>query len=612
MSDMQAKLDYADAIADWFVELGEIHTSQGRLEEALKCINTAVWILARQNRNLSSDRIDSALRCIAENLQSGYSRKSINELATGQKATCLHVLSEALPAGGMTAMTIRWMKNDSSGRIHSVALLSQQSPVPDKFYQAVSDTGGCVYVADPDSSFLQRATWLKDLASDLLTHIIVHAAFTDAVIWGAAFGVPGGPPVLFVNHAANLFWAGGSIVDLVGNVRGSELENLWTEVHRGIPRCVILPIPLEEAEFSAVEEASNPSAKHIAKESLEIPSNAVVILTVGAHFKYLPIDGIDFVAVFEIILRAVPNAYLVAVGFEADTRWKEASNRVQSRIRVLGVLSQSQLGEIHEATDIYVDGFPFGTTTALFEAGIKGIPVVLAPAQCPPPYGSDGIALDNILTHAPTLEEYRNSIIRLAMNPHERASEGSKIRESIINHHTGDGWNNYLVQAFSALPRQHSIYPLVMPKRTPSAIHHQWSRLTTEWSSPFEETFDNAVVRTLSMGVLPQMTEAVIQTCKYYKSIGVHKGVPIRFAFFLCNYLFHVVPINLAKVTFRFFSFLYRPSFLNRMRSKCLYSLGLRHDPRQWYGSYRSSNILRSEGQSNNAPLHPGNSKSIR
>jgi len=588
MNDFQEKLDYADAIADWFLELSESHSRQGHLDDALKCTDNAAWILSRQNRILSSERLESVLRFIAEHLTSSPKRQSVGEQTTDQKPTCLHVMSEALPAGGMTALAIRWMKNDDSSRTHSAALLSQQSPVPDEFHQAVVETGGCVYVANRDYSLSQRASWLRSLSSASVSHIILHAAFTDVVVWGTAFGVPGGPPVLLVNHAANLFWGGGSIVDLVVNVRGSELEKQWTVKHRGIPRCATIPIPLVEPDSFVFPEAPKTEDKRIAKDSLRIPSNAVVILTVGAHFKYLPIDGLDFVVMFESILRVCPDAYLLAVGFKADRRWKQASAQVESRIRTLGVMSQSQLDVVHAAADIYVEGFPFGTTTALLEAGLKGIPVVLSPAHCPAPYGTDGVALDNLLVRAQGPEEYKANVIRLLSDLSERASEGQKIRESIIKHHTGEGWREYLSEAFATLPREHDVYSLMTPVQTPPAIHELWTRLTTQWSSGLEETFDNAVVRALGMGIRPHMTKSALQACRYYKSLGVHKGVPVGFSFALCNAVFRVMPIASAKAVFRLVSFLCRPSFAYRLWSQCIYCLGVRRDQRQWYDDYRN------------------------
>ena len=252
-------------------------------------------------------------------------------------------------------------------------------------------------------------------------------------------------------------------------------------------------------------------------------------------------------------------------------------------------MSQSQLAGVHEAADIYVEGFPFGTTTALLEAGIKGIPVVLAPSQCPPPYASDGVALDGILERAQTLEEYKASIIRLAKNPVERNLAGTKICQSVTKHHTGLGWNQYLVDAIAGLPREHRVHCSEIPIRTPPAIHEYWSNFVSKWNSPLEETFENSVLRTLSMGVRPHMTDTVAQGCKYYKSLGVCQGIPIDVALFFCNFFSHIIPITWAKTIFRLLSFLFRPSFLHRARYQFLLFVGVPQQPRGWYEDYRKA-----------------------
>ena len=213
---MQTKLDYADAVADWFLEIGETHIVSGDLESGLKCTSIAASIMSRQNRNLSSVHIESNLRLVADRLAEHHTPEPIIRSKTDQKELCLHVLSEALPAGGLTAMALRWIQNDRSGRVHSVALLSQQVPVPGGLRQAVTDTGGRVYTANPLDSFLHRATWLRNLANDVASHVVLHIDVSD-VICGAAFGAKGGPPVLLVNHNAHIFWIGASFVDLVVN-----------------------------------------------------------------------------------------------------------------------------------------------------------------------------------------------------------------------------------------------------------------------------------------------------------------------------------------------------------------------------------------------------------
>jgi hypothetical protein len=152
---------------------------------------------------------------------------------TGLPDRCLHVLTEALPAGGLTAMATRWIKNDTSGRVHSVALLSSGIPVPTSLLQAVENSGGAIHVADPAGSLVNRAAWLRRLAAIDANYVILHVEQAD-VICGVAFGVPGGPPVKLVNHAAHVFWIGASAADQVVNCRGSKLEVFWSATYRGV------------------------------------------------------------------------------------------------------------------------------------------------------------------------------------------------------------------------------------------------------------------------------------------------------------------------------------------------------------------------------------------
>jgi hypothetical protein len=176
-------------------------------------------------------------------------------------------------------MAVRWIKNDRSGRIHSAALLSQDIPIPDELLQAVRETGGSIYKANPADSFLHRAVWLRNLASDFASFVVLHTWPSD-VISGAAFRIKGGPPLMLVNYTAHTFWTGASVADLVVNVRGSALETNWTTIHRGIARSAAMPIPLLEHDPLASGLVSGSEMKLQAKKSIGIPADSVVILTV--------------------------------------------------------------------------------------------------------------------------------------------------------------------------------------------------------------------------------------------------------------------------------------------------------------------------------------------
>jgi glycosyltransferase involved in cell wall biosynthesis len=588
MSDIQAKLDYADAIAEWFLDLGETHIRADRLEEAMKCLYVAGFIFSRQNRTLVSARLEAALRLIANCLakQDGLRKPAAAASKPNGKETCLHVLSEALPAGGLTAMAVRWINNDRSGRIHNVALLSGGGPAPAALRQAVEATEGTLYTANPADSWLERAVWLRHLAHDLAACVILHVSPSD-VVSGVAFGSSGGPPVLLVNHTAHTFWIGASIADAILNVRGSALEQYWTAIYRGNPCCAILPIPLEEPLPSAVHHTHGVDRRSRARQRWDLPEHALVIITVGASFKYLPTEGLDFLKTCERFLKEIPDAYLLTVGFHADSRWENTSRRWNARIRALGTLSRSELASVHEAADIYIEGFPFGTTTSLLEAGIRGIPVVLAPVQCPPPYGSDGVALDAILDRPSSVENYIARIIDLSHNPGERAVQGGKLRESIIEHHAGPGWTAYLDAALTSLPDEHAVYELPTPPRTPEDIHEYWASFMARIDWGYEQTLEHMVGHALSIGLRPRLTGTVLRACAKNGSVNGYRGIPLPVARFLCNWLLPAMPARMAYYPFRFISFICRPSLLRRARLRVLRLFGSAAGPGGMYEEYR-------------------------
>jgi hypothetical protein len=175
-----------------------------------------------------------------------------------------------------------------------VALLSQGVPLPPSLQQAIENSGGRIHIADPAASLLNRAAWLRRLAAEDANYVILHVDPVD-VICGVAFGVPGGPPVMLVNHAAHLFWNGASTADQVVNCRGSELEVFWSATYRGIglSRCAIVPTPLLVPKSLESGEASKPELKRQSRQTLGVAVDAIVILTVGSSFKYLPIDGLN-------------------------------------------------------------------------------------------------------------------------------------------------------------------------------------------------------------------------------------------------------------------------------------------------------------------------------
>jgi hypothetical protein len=575
-SQIQEELDYRLAIAGCYLDLAESCILGHANDDAIACIGHAAQLLIAQNRDLASLRIESSLRAIANSLHTDNEKTQDEALYTSRKPVCLHVLNEALVFGGHTAMATRWVQLDKEDRIHSVALLSHQLEPPAELVKAVHESGGTVYIADQKASIIQRAAWLRSLARDIASHVILHIDNTD-LIAAVSFGKEGGPPVLLVNHAAHLFWVNVSAPDIIVNCRGSLLEKHWTDFHRGANNSATVPIPLPEPEPLILSETERGERKSKAREIIGVPKEAILILTVGASYKYMPFGEMDFLKTCQEILEAVPEAYLLAAGVIEDDRWRSVSSKVGFRLQALGSLPQDDIPLLHQASDIYIEGFPFGSTTALLEAGLKGLPVVVSPAECPPPYGTDGIALDDTIKRPASIEQYKSDVIRLCGNAAERALTGANLRESILANHTGAGWKRHLANALQASPPEHRAYPARAPQRTSPAVYEYWSgfqEILYGTSETTETILEAWIEHALSIGSRPKITPELKLACRKARSLRSGASVPVWILSFLCNYCFHLLPLDLAGLVFRLVKFVFRGGLLGRMRSKLLRMLG--------------------------------------
>jgi len=160
-----------------------------------------------------------------------------------------------------------------------------------------------------------------------------------------------------------------------------------------------------------------------------------------------------------------------------------------------------------------------------------------------------------------------------------RALHGDKICHSVAQHHTGLGWGKYLDDAIAKLPNEHSVYSLEAADRTSEVIHEYWATLMTKWSAGYEETLEHAVMRALSIGLRPQLTETVLRACRDCKLVRARRTIPLTLLVFLCNYLLPVIPAVLATKVFRLFSFLCRGSLLSRVRRRVARLFGLNDGP---------------------------------
>jgi hypothetical protein len=364
----------------------------------------------------------------------------------------LHVFTEAYATLGHTNLCRRWIQYDPDVT-HDVMILAQKGAAPKNLEAAVKQTSGRCVVLDPTSSLLQRAAQLREYAWENNDVVLLHT-HPDEVMGTVAFGIPGGPVVLVVNHADHVFWLGCAVADLVLEIRRS--GQVWTQQLRGVARSTILPIPLVASANPARPESVVLQERQALRKSLGIPDDAIMLLTVGSASKYEAVPGLDFLATVQAIIQASDKTYLVAIGPQEEGVWKAAKQATGGRILPLGYQQDSTL--FCRSADLYLEGFPLGSLTALLEAGQAGLMCVRAPLDSPLPFCSDSPSLASI-SQPRDLRDYIQTVLALAKDSVARSAGGLKLREAIESQHCGTGWLVRLREIRAQLPKAHQVQP---------------------------------------------------------------------------------------------------------------------------------------------------------
>ncbi len=398
----------------------------------------------------ASSRLEAVLAKVGRTLPVG--RESNSVARPGRNETprrILHVMTAAYAIGGHTRMIWRWIQQDR-GRSHSLIITQQGSaPVPSQLIRAVNDSGGRVHFADNKiGGVLSWARLLREIALQY-DQLVLHVHPHDVVPIIAFSQKDGRPPLIYVNHADHVFWLGVSISDVVAHLRESSLQ--ISTARRGIQgeRCAIIPVPLNHI--------ARTMSRTEAKRQLGLPEDATVLFSIADAYKFEPILGeTSFVDALLPVLRSYQNTWLVVVGPDNAGQWKNASRESHGRIRTYG--RRSDGAAFYQAADIYLDPFPFASTTSFLEAGSYELPLV---SFCPfggeaRVLGGDSPELTETIVRTKSLAQYRAEIGKLIENRDLRLQLGEKTQRFILGAHVGEGW-------VQSLDRLHARAAKVLP-----------------------------------------------------------------------------------------------------------------------------------------------------
>ncbi|MEJ0059760.1 MAG: hypothetical protein WDM79_09385 [Terricaulis sp.] len=358
----------------------------------------------------------------------------------------LHVCTTVATVGGLRNMLGHWIRSDST-RTHSLALTQQRGPVIAPLAEAFTSSGGSIHFLNRTMG--SQIAWARQLAriSRDYDAVVLHTYSQDPLPLIAFADGEKRPPVLLLNHGDHLFWLGSSVSDVVINLRDAAQDLSITR--RGIapPRNVMVP--------TIVAPSVRTRSRADAKRALNLDPDTLLLFSAARGMKYRSVDGVSFADTHVELLKKHPKAVLWVLGVGDPEDWREASAAVGGRIKPFAETPDTKA--FFEAADIYVDSFPFVSSTSMMEAAGLGTPLVsrFYGAKEARIFAINHPGIDKPTMHGATEAEYIAHLDRLIRDPALRESAGETARTSVLHYHTPPSWLDFLETAYeraAALP----------------------------------------------------------------------------------------------------------------------------------------------------------------
>jgi glycosyltransferase involved in cell wall biosynthesis len=422
------------------VRLAGAAYANGELEMAAFYAATAATIATHQHCGIfASPRLESLLNAVGRRIVP--SETADNPGARRSFKKVLHVGSELAAVGGLTRMISRWIDADAD-RVNSLVLTQHRGDIPQHLTEAVNRSGG--RITKLNQTVGSRFDWARSLRRMACAHdvIVLHIHCEDVIPLLAFADQSGLPPVLFLNHADHLFWLGTSVPHLVLNLRDAATNISVSRRGIELSRNFLLP--------TIVDSTVRVRSRQEAKLELGLQPDTLLLLSVARKPKYRSLDGVSFADRHVRLLEKFPQARLIVVGSGEADDWQAAKKRVNGRITGLPEVPDPRL--YFEAADIYVDSYPFVSSTSMMEAAGYGLPVVtifMLPDEANI-FGINHVGLVGTSLVAKTMEEYDAVLERLIVDAVFREQKGEAARRAIELFHAPSGWRSHLEAAFKS------------------------------------------------------------------------------------------------------------------------------------------------------------------
>lgn len=358
------EVDHHGSVFTDLVTLAQRRAAEGRYRSALQWCRTAAGFATTNPvgvlRSTELEQVVDAVAAAVPDPRSGTPRLPP---ATGRRV--LHVLSEAAPIGGLTRLVERWIQHDVESA--SSILLTRQSTVSERLQSTVRTSGGAAFGLADHVDAMERASFLRGVGHEV--DLVICHLQSDDVVAAVAFGHGyRGAPVAFINHGDHIFWLAPTQAQLVVSNRDIAVE--LSHRVRGYAESSnqVLPLVIPDRHIHSTRQQT--------RSELGVVSDRPLAVSVARAVKFQDTDLMPrFSDVVSAMLERVPDLMFCAVGPEpSDAPWPELRRRFGSRVVVTGPVPDPQ--PYLDAADVYVDPFPFSSTTSLLEASAHSLAVI--------------------------------------------------------------------------------------------------------------------------------------------------------------------------------------------------------------------------------------------
>jgi hypothetical protein len=311
-----------------------------------------------------------------------------------------------------------------------------------------------------------------------------------------------------MNHADHAFWLGIGASNLVLHFQYTG-EKLSTEERGILPdRCVILPIPIDTQprNYSRTE----------AKRQLGVPPDCTLLISVAGRHKFGSAAGLSFFDTIVSPVRQHDQVYCLIVGPNPNGVWQEIETSSGGRIRALGRRDDVQI--IYQAADVYVDSYPFGSSTSMLEAMNYATPALsLAPESLRADVlFTDHPSIPNELYRTTSLAEFHSRLHLLITDRVYRQHVGNEVARLVSDFHDGTGWQAALERVYAKAQTTEPALPDVT--ETPSIGDRELMVLATHQAAALAGT--PAVVTQRHIRLLPRLAR-----WRLWTELALHHGL---------------------------------------------------------------------------------------